>query len=746
MSGSTFVSAPATSDILFLDKPIQLQENKIFHGCNRYHNRTVIRQRVNLGCLSGVTNAVLNVSFADDFITKFGGLSSLLPNNGISEEFIARLRSVEGVDFSHILFEAVLAVETAANFAMHELNKIAYAQLEQHADSVDLIWTCKIPKISRMVAEVAVLGVMELLPSHFSARLQETLTFEDALAKLISAANRRRLSPTTSVLQLAAQKRDLPCTVVGRQHLRIGEGKWQQAVYSSMTNSTSVTAQKVCADKHLSHRRLAELRLPVPEQAKVSSSKAAHAAADKMGFPIVVKPLSGKKGGGVTAGLNSHEFIDKAFERAHHSGADVIIERFIPGADHRLLVIGGKFVAALTRLPPAITGDGESTVAQLIERLNANPYRNGFLGFKVEKDLELRRLLQQANLSMDSILDSGRTVALRTAANVSTGGTSIDLTEKVHPDNREMAERAAKGMGLDVAGIDFMTTDIAKSYREVGGGIIEINARPGLCMHTWPEIGQGRNVAGEVLKLFFPPGHSGRVPVVAVTGDRGTGTVARYLEAILRGAKRHVALSLREQAFVNGISAELSEKQQAKAALTLLGDPDVDTLISTVSLRKAAQRGLQLEHCHVAIIIDKSLEGEAELFQTGLDIIQRATSDYFVLSSANHAVLEHLCHTNREQFILVNQRINDPVLQSHVNAGYKAVSTMWIDGETRIVLLFDQTIIASFPAKDTSSLRAQRNNKTRLLQRKMFAIAAAFGLGLSPKAINKALNTLPNIV
>jgi cyanophycin synthetase len=679
-----------TGKVLYLGTPISLLSDKVFTGCNTFHKSTVFCQSVNFGVLTDARSEIAGADFVQLFLDRFLGLKSFVPQNGLKDEFIADLRTSQGVDFQTILLEAILAVETSIAFAMHDLNPVSYAAIEQHKNSSDLIWSCSTPKLSRGAAKVGLLGLIELLPeTYHSHQTNDTQGFDAAFNQLWQQARRRRLAPSTSVIKLAAKKRGIPCETLGRQHLLLGHGNLQQQIYASMSSATSITAQKICADKRQTNRRLKELRLPVARQIKVSSIKAAHAAAEKIGFPLVIKPVKGKKGNGVTAGLTSAESINNAFVRAHKAGSDVLVESFITGDDFRLLVIGGKFVAAVNRQPPRITGDGKSTVAMLLDRLNEQPYRDGFRGFPVEKGTEFYRLLEQAGLTMSDIPVEGQTVTLRSAANVSTGGIAIDVTEQVHADNREIAERAAIGVGLDIAGIDFLTTDISRSYREVGGAILEINARPGLDLHIWPMIGKSRNVAEELLKRSFPPTEDGRIPVVAVSGDRGTGSTARTLDMILRGADCCVALTLQAQAYVNGASAELTQTQQTKAPLIMLRDPHIDTLVSTLSLRQTAKRGMLLEKCTLSVIMDRTMEGSSRLFQQGTKIVGRATTDCFVVSGTE--------------------------------------------------------VLTTFPF-GIASFDNGKKTKRRLKNALMFAIAAAYGLGLSGEEILTALTHAPAIV
>ncbi len=739
MTSAVESNAVQTGRILYLGTPISLLDSRVLTGCNTYHSSTVICQSVDFGALADETTSIADPGFAQSFVDRFRGLRSFVPYNGLKDEFADALHSAQGVGFQQVLLEAILAVEAAVSFAMHELGAVSYAAVRKRATDADLIWSSYAPKLSLGSASVALLGLLELLPiGHNSGRAGNATDFDTAFAALAKRAGRRRLAPSTAVIELAAQRRGIPCQVLGRQHLLLGQGVVQQHVYASMTG-TSIAAQKVCVDKRQTNRRLMDLRLPVPPQIKVGSVDEAHAAAGKIGVPVVIKPLKGRKGSGVSVGLTSQDTIESAFRQVHKAGADVLIERFMPGVDHRLLVVGGRFTAAVKRLPPSVTGDGVSTVAALIETLNAEPYRDGFRGFPVTIDIEVEHHLAQAGVALDDILPEGRTLTLRSKANVSTGGTPIDVTDQVHPDNRALAERAATGIGLDVAGVDLLTSDISRSYRETGGVIIEVNARPGLDIHAWPMAGKSRDVGADVLQLSFPTGDNGRIPILAIAGDKGTGSTARVLDALMRGAGRSVALALRTSAFVDGKPAELTEAQQKQAPLILLRDPEIDTLVTTVSLRQAARRGLLLNDCSVTVVMDRAKTGVAEAFHAGLDIVDRATRDCVVVGSGNRLALQRLSAVEGRRLILVGERRNDPNLRAHLDAGHDAVTTAWHKGEVCISLMSGDSLLAEFPIDD-AVVEKDKLSRKRLTHALMFAIGAAHGAGLSGAEIRAALS------
>ena len=746
MQGINMSSVLENDQVLFLGAPITLRSAQVLTGYNVYHPSTVIRQQVDFGVLSDVTSEVAGAQFAQAFLNRFLMLESFLPNNGFKDAFIERLQKSADVSFSEILLEAILAVEASIAFARHELSMIPYAAIRKQKNDTFLIWASFDPRLSREAAQVALLGLLEALPTQLQApRGNVSSNFTSAYQKLRKSARRQRLAPSTAVIKLAASKRGIPCEALGRQHLLLGQGCLQHSIYASMTDTTSIAAQKICQDKHQTNRRLSELRLPVPRQIKVGSEKAALSAAKKLGAPLVVKPVKGKKGMGISVGIHTPEDVGKAFFRAHRSGSDVLVERYIPGHDYRLLVIGGKFIAAVNRQPPKVTGNGKSTITTLINELNADPYRDGFRGFPVTRDSELQRLLDQRGLSFDDILKKGDNLTLRAAANVSTGGIPIDVTDHVHPDVREMAERAATGVGLDVAGIDFLTGDISRSYRDIPSAIIEVNARPGLDIHVWPKVGKARDVAGELLNLSFPPGTSGRIPVIAVAGDKGTGSTARILDMLLRGAGRFVALALRSRAFIHGASADLSDDQQKLAPLVLLRDPEVETLVSTLSPRQTSRQGMLLDGVDLTIIMDRVKPGNADSFHRGLDVVCRATSDCFIVGAGNMVALNKVAAFDDKRLILVDERINNPGLQAHLKNGGDAVTTQWTDGETRAVLISGEQILATFPINVTTS-RDGRIKRQRLKHAMLYAIGAAHGLGMSGTEILSALENAPEII
>ncbi len=721
---------------------ISLGGSTFFKGCNIYHMRSVIRQRVNFASNAERDGWVSSSEFKTSFLERFQGLPAFAPTRGQERTIEERLFSDNGVRFGEILLEAILAVDAAVALRMRNFDPMSFAIAEEQTDHINLVWETASPRFSRQAAEVGFAGVLELLQNHnrrlFGGRQSD---FQSSLDALLNAARNKRMSQTASLMKYVAGQRGLPVKVIARDQLRIGQGRAQRHIVSSLTDATSILTHKLCQDKRLANRRMMELRLPAPIQARVNSVDEAREAADRLEFPVVMKPLKGRGGYGVTSDIRADEEIEPAFLYAKEFGPNVLVEKFVPGFDHRLLVIGGKFSGAIRRQPPVIVGDGEKTVRELIDDLNSDPFRDGLLMNKVKYDHEMERTLERAGLGLESVIAEGAACQLRLVSNVALGGIAHDCSDFVHQDNRELVERAARGFGLDVAGIDFITPDICRSHKDVGGQIIEVNARPGLLMHMWPRYGTSRNVGGEVLGQLYPANENGRIPIVVVAGDRGTGTAARIADQLLRGCGKSTGLSLRESSYVNGKDHALGDHQQRLGPESLLRDPDVETLVSAISLRRIAQQGFQLEHCSVAIILDRHKDGNADQFHTGTSVLERATADVFVVGCGNQLALEHLKDLGKRKLILVGSRVTDPLAQEHLARGDTIIADGWTDDGDRIVLMTGEREIARFQV-DESWSRLRKGRERRLRQATKYAIAAAFGLGIPVPDIAAAVESI----
>jgi cyanophycin synthetase len=727
------------------DSIVELQYHDELIGCNPFYRSSVIRQRYTFDKQSNIEEYLKGEQFKLQYLKRFLTLKSFYSRNGIDKKFLRKLGSPSGVSFSLALMEAILAVEAATAFARHELNTVQFAGRKTFDGHFDIIWASQTPSLSSEIAETALVGLLELLPKDYSP-IESDKNYSSLIEALLKRAGRRKMASSTAVVKLAALERGIPCELVGAQHLILGQGAKQHYLYASMTSTTPITAQKICADKRQTNRRLRELRLPVPVHVKVSTVDGAKKAAREIGLPVIVKPVKGQKGRDISDQIRSVEDIPVAFEAAHISGADVLVEKFHEGDDYRLLVIDGKFHSALLRKPPTIIGDGTSTISELIEQLNKDPYRDGFRGFPIQvDDDEVKARLAREGVTHSDKLEQGQEIQLRLRANISTGGTPKDVTVVVHPEVKAMAERAARAVQLKVAGIDYLTTEIDRTPAETGGVIIEINARPGLDIHVWPHTGKSRDVGGGLVQHLFPNGDNGRIPVITSSGDQGIGIPARLVDALLRGVGKRVALTLKNEAFADGVKTQLSKRQQLMAPLVLLRDPEIDSVVSTASLRQTAKRGMLLDHSDVTIVMDRAKTGSVKAFLAGMEVLIQATNRCFVVSSGNLVALKRIEKLNKSaKLILISPRKNDPSLKAHLEAGHIGVTTSWEDNQQNIVILSSNETIASISIKD---LPGKYTGRSKVINEGiLYAIGAVYGAGVDPVGITSSIKMLQELV
>ncbi|MGI9252600.1 MAG: acetate--CoA ligase family protein, partial [Thermomicrobiales bacterium] len=333
---------------------------------------------------------------------------------------------------------------------------------------------------------------------------------------------------------------------------------YQKRVWATVTSETSNISVEIAGNKELTNRMLQEVGIPVPKGLVVRDADEAVAAAGRrVGYPVVLKPLDGNHGRGVMIDLKDDDAVRAAYpvaEEESRNGA-VIVESFITGKDYRILVVNNEIVAVAERVPAHVVGDGKRTVSELIEATNADPRRgvgHEKILTRIHVDQQTLDVLAKRGMTLESVPEDGEFIQLKLTGNMSTGGTSIDRTDDIHPDNAQIARQAAMTVGLDVAGIDFITPDISRSVREVRGAIVEVNAGPGFRMHTHPTEGHPRHVGRAVVDMLFPPGAASRVPIVAVTGTNGKTTTTRMISHIMKQAGKIVGMTTTDGIYIDG--------------------------------------------------------------------------------------------------------------------------------------------------------------------------------------------------
>lgn len=574
---------------------------------------------------------------------------------------------------------------------------------------------------------------------------------DDEVAKLLSnledASEQMALDQSIRAIIAEAEKRNIPWFRISAnaRDVQFGHGRQQQRMRETLTSLESALAMSYARDKGTSCNLLYAVGLPVGKYSTAMSPAEAVAQAKDIGFPVVLKPVSGGKGENVIIGLNNAEAVRKAATVLLEKMPQIIIQSFFPGDDHRLLVVNGKFIAAARREAAAVIGDGKSTIGRLIEIANMDP-RRGKKFYRLMNyitiDDELQNILKQQGYDIATVLAEGVKAQLRRTANISTGGTAVDVTDIIHRDNIILAQRAAKTIGLKVAGIDFITPDISKSWKDVGGGICEINASVGLRPH-WlgnPE----RNVVAPILDTIFPAGKNGRVPTAMITGSNGKTTTSRMLDHILRSMGQVVGCVTTDGVTINGNSIIDKDVAGVYGASMVLNDPNISAAVLETARGGLAKRGIYLETCNVAAVLNvgedhigidgvNSVEQMAKLKRKVAETAQQKVvfnaEDPHCLKMAQDFMVEHT--------ILFSLDVTSPAIKAHVAAGGEVVTIGNIKGRESIVLakrgdITNIVAVEEIPATFGGIVRHNIANA-------MAAVALAHGMGVPVKNIAEGL-------
>lgn len=433
--------------------------------------------------------------------------------------------------------------------------------------------------------------------------------FEHELELLIRLAERLAYGPSTRALVEEAERRAIPVMRLDDSYslVQLGHGVYQQRIWATTTSLTSNIAVDLASNKRLTNQMLRGIGIPVPRGVTVSETDEAVKVARSIGFPVVVKPVDGNHGRGVRINLKNEAEVRANFElaRGESRSGRVIVESFIEGNDHRILVVGGRVIAVAERVPAHVKGDGEHTVEELIDITNADPRRG--IGHekvltRITIDNAVLELLASQDLQLESVPEAGRFVQLRLTGNLSTGGTAIDRTDDIHPDNVEIAEQAARVIGLDIAGIDMLVRDISKPIKDQNGAICEVNAGPGFRMHTNPTEGHPRDVARPVVERLFPPGAESRVPIIAVTGSNGKTTTTRMISHILKMAGKRVGMTTTDGIYIDGTQILKGDMSGPLSARMVLQNPTVEVAILESARGGILRQGLGFDRCDVGVV------------------------------------------------------------------------------------------------------------------------------------------------
>ena len=555
-----------------------------------------------------------------------------------------------------------------------------------------------------------------------------------------------RLGPSTGSIVQAAVARGIPYRRLTQGSLvQFGWGSRQRRIWAAEVDGTSAVSESIAQDKELSKNLLRAAGVPVPRGRPVDSADEAWSVAQEIGLPVVVKPRDGNQGKGVTVNITERDHLEMAVRVAAEYGQPMV-EKYLPGSDYRLLVVGNRLVAAARRDPPQVIGDGVHTVAELVAAVNADPRRGDGHATSLTRmridDIALARLKAQGH-APDTVPAKGERVVLRNNANLSTGGTATDVTDDVHPEVAARAVAAARMIGLDVCGVDVVCESVLRPLEEQSGGVVEVNAAPGLRMHLQPSYGKGRAVGEAIIDHLYPPGENGRIPVVAVTGTNGKTTTARLVAHLLRTQGLRVGMTNTDGVYVNGRQTDSGDCAGPRSARNVLMHPEVDAAVFETARGGILREGLGFDRCQVAVCTNigagdhlglnyiTTVEDIAVLKRV---IIQNvAQGGYGVLNATDpHCV--RMAEVCSGQVIFFAADGNHPVLATHRAQGRRAV---WVENGHIVAQQGGrrhEVALTDVPFTLAGRIGFQVENA-------MAALAAAWGLGMPWAQIRKGLAT-----
>lgn len=538
-----------------------------------------------------------------------------------------------------------------------------------------------------------------------------------------------RLGPSTGSIVDEAIRRGIPYIRLNKQSLiQLGYGVYQQRIRATIAGTTSSIGVDIAGDKEETKNLLSAAQIPVPKGVIAYRDTDVDELISKVGFPMVIKPIDGNHGKGATTNITTKEQAVTALAAAREYSRTVICETFVKGFDFRILVINYKFVCAALRTPASVTGDGEHTIQWLLDKVNSDP-RRGFGHEKVltqiKADTFTDKILRDKGYTLESVPAVNELVLLKPTANLSTGGTSKDVTEEVHPENIFLAERIAKTVGLDICGIDIMASDLRTSLYENGGAVLEVNAAPGFRMHVEPSEGIPRNVAEPVLDMLFPKGMNGRIPIIAVTGTNGKTTVSRLTAHICKSANYKVGFTTSDGVYIQNQLLMKGDCTGPLSAEFVLKDPTVDFAVLECARGGILKNGLAFEHCDIAIITNVT---EDHIGLRGINSIEQMAKVKAVLAET----------VTRNGYAILNAD-DDLVYQMRKNLDCNIALFSLDENNKRIKQHCSRGGIAAVFENEYITI-LKGNWKIRV--EKVSEIPITFG----GKAVHNIMNTLPSVL
>lgn len=646
---------------------MRIESIRAITGPNIYTYRPVMVMRLDLEELAGKETSEFP-GFVARILRKLPGLRE----HGCSERrrggLVDRMRA--GTYFGHVIEHAALELSVLAGMPASFGKTVATEELSVYEVIVEFR--------SREGMEYLLESAVHLIEDML---LNRRVSLVEQLKRVKEIADNAKLGISTQAIVEAAERRGIPWVRLNRgSMIRFGYGKYQRVIEGPLTNRTPSLAVDLASDKETTKKLLKEAAIPVPEGRRVKTVEGALDAFDELGPPVVLKPADGHQGQGVSLNLETPEQVAEAFKQAKKHSWAVLVERFLKGKDYRALVVNGRLVAASERMPAHVVGDGQRTVLELVRLLNMDPRRGSGHEKPMSKvliDKIALALLKKAGLRLDSVPLQGQVVLLRGCANLSTGGTAKDVTDQVHPEVKFMCERAARAIGLDVCGVDMILEDIRLPVGRTGG-VVEVNASPGLRMHECPTEGRPRKTGEAIVEMLYPRGSPSRIPIIAVTGTNGKTTVTRMVRQVVLQAGQLAGMTTTEGIFIGPYRVAAGDLTGPKSAMTVLSDPAVEVAVLETARGGIARCGLAFDWCDIAVMTNiqsdhigqDGIRSIDDLIHIKSLVAERVRAGGTVVLNADDPRLSRLMERERmhnvpKQTVYFSLFPNNPVIRRH---------------------------------------------------------------------------------
>ncbi|ERT07927.1 cyanophycin synthetase [Lyngbya aestuarii BL J] len=678
--------------------------------------------------------------FCDQLVKVLPGLREHHGSRGCRGGFLQQMQ--EGISIAKIIQHVALELQNLAGMPV-DFGRI---RLAATPGICRVVFEYQNPEAGRYAGRGAVRICQSLMNRGYYPQAELEIDLEDL--QEIKAED--SLGPTTEAIINEAQKRGIPWQELPVRHVvQLGYGKYQRRIQTAQTDQTNILGIEFAGDKQATKILLEAASLPTPLGEVIYYFDELEEAIDQVGgFPIVIKPLDGNHGRGITLNINSWQDAENAYDVAKEESkaGGILVERYYRGKDYRVLVINGKVEAVAERVPAHVTGDGHLTIEELIEDINRHPSRGSGhenILTRIEIDRHTDDVLATQGYDLDSILEEDEICYLKATANLSTGGIAIDSTDIIHPETVWMAERAAQIIGLDIAGIDITCTDISRPLREVDGVIIEVNAAPGLRMHLQPSQGKPRNVTAPILEMLYPPGVPYRVPIIAVTGTNGKTTTTRLIAHIFKQTKQVIGYTTTDGTYIGDFLLESGDNTGRQSAQLILNDPTIEVAVLETARGGILRSGLGFNRCDVGVVLNvaadhlglediNTLEDMAQV----KTVVAEATDDngYAVLN-ADDPLVANMAKWVKGKVAYFSMNPHNEIVKEHLRKG-------------GIAAIYDGGFLTFCNGQDTLQVEQMVNVPSTLRGLVSFMIAnvlaaslAAYVQGVSIENISTGLRT-----